>query len=61
MDGRDASTGADTVPRELSEEEQALEQALDRVPDDPAGLLRNKILSQYVKNRYGDRQGGTRW
>ena len=57
----DAPTGIEGHLRELSEQEQALEQALARVPDDPAGLLRNKILSQYVKNRYGDRSGGPRW
>ncbi len=66
VNGEDTATGnaprrATSAPAQYSEEEQALEQALARVPDDPAELLRNRILSQYVRNRYGERDGGMQW
>ena len=64
--GQDSAPGnaprsATYDPVQYSEEEQALEQALARVPDDPAGLLRNRILSQYVRDRYDERDGGMKW
>ena len=40
-----------------SEEQQALEQWLRRIPDDPGGLLRRKFLYQYRQR--GSRQGGS--
>ncbi len=36
----------------LSESEQAAEQWLRRVPDDPAGLLREKLRRRYAEKRY---------
>jgi Ca-activated chloride channel family protein len=43
-----ASTAAAAEPAELdSEEQQAAEQWLRRIPDDPGGLLRRKFLYQY--------------
>ncbi len=36
---------------EANEEQQATEQWLRRIPDDPAGLLRRKFLYQYQKNQ----------
>ncbi|MBM4265093.1 MAG: VWA domain-containing protein [Deltaproteobacteria bacterium] len=46
--------------RPMTEEEQAHEQRLRQVPDDPAGLLRAKIHRKYAEKRYGARlsQGG---
>jgi Ca-activated chloride channel family protein len=38
-----------------TEEQQALEQWLERIPDDPGGLLRRKFLYQY-QNRRRDQQ-----
>jgi Ca-activated chloride channel family protein len=38
--------------RPLSEEEQAREQRLRQVPDDPGGLLRAKIHRRYAEKRY---------
>ena len=35
------------------EQQQALEQWLRRIPDDPGGLLRRKFIHQY-KNRQGN-------
>ena len=40
----DSATTADT---QTSEEQQAMEQWLRRIPDDPGGLLRRKFLYQY--------------
>ena len=34
------------------EEQQAVEQWLRRIPDDPSGLLRRKFLHQYQQRRY---------
>jgi len=46
--------------RQQQEQEQALEQWLRRVPDDPGGLLRRKFRYQY--NRYGrDQDGNEIW
>ena len=39
------------------EQKQALEQWLRRVPDDPAGLLRNKFRYQYDLNRQKQADG----
>ena len=36
-----------------SERELALEQWLNRIPDDPGGLLREKLRRQYAERRYG--------
>jgi Ca-activated chloride channel family protein len=47
----------------MSEEEQEIEQWLGRVPDDPGGLLREKLRRRYAEKRggYGLRQGGSTW
>lgn len=39
------------------EQQQALEQWLRRVPDDPGGLLRNKFKWQYIENRQKQMDG----
>jgi len=39
--------------RELSEQDQEAEQWLNRVPDDPGGLLREKLRRRYAERRYG--------
>jgi len=47
----------------MSEEEQEVEQWLSRVPDDPGGLLREKLRRRYAEKHgaSGQRQGGTTW
>ena len=46
---------------ELSEEEkQALEQWLNRIPDDPGGLLKRKFLYQYKQREHQD-EGEVSW
>lgn len=40
-----------------TEERQAMEQWLRRIPDDPGGLLRNKFKYQYYQNRQDMRSG----
>jgi Ca-activated chloride channel family protein len=61
--GRDADpvAAAERVP--MSEEEQEIEQWLSRVPDEPGGLLREKLRRRYAEKRrgYGARQGGPTW
>jgi len=47
-------TGARELP---SEERQAAEQWLKRIPDDPGGLLKRKFRYQY---QYRQRQPGAR-
>lgn len=42
-----------------AEQEQAMQQWMERIPDDPGGLLRNKFLYQY-KNRNRNDQDGDR-
>ena len=55
-------TGASDVEladeREFSERDQEMEQWLNRVPDDPAGLLREKLRRRYAEKRYGALRGG---
>lgn len=46
--------------RDAQETEQALEQWLRRVPDDPGGLLRAKFLRQYQRRRT-DQDGNMLW
>lgn len=47
---------ADNSEQPTTEEQQALEQQLRRVPDDPAGLLRNKFNYYYQLDRHQRRQ-----
>jgi Ca-activated chloride channel family protein len=46
--------------REQQEQEQAMEQWLRRVPDDPGGLLRRKFQHQYRRSGL-DQEGNTVW
>lgn len=41
----------------MTEQQQAREQMLRRIPDDPGGLLRAKIMRRYAEQRYAQ-QGG---
>ena len=43
------------------EEEQATEQWLRRIPDDPAGLLRRKFLYQYKQRQTEQAPGEKTW
>lgn len=55
------SVSEDTDERALSESEQATEQLLRRIPDDPAGLLRRR-LEQSHRNKYPEvRDGREAW
>jgi len=48
---------ASAEPRErMTEEEQAREQRLRQIPDDPAGLLRAKIHRKYAEKRFAEQQ-----
>lgn len=49
---------SDESTEALSEEQQALEQQLRRVPDDPAGLLRNKFNYYYQLDRHRRQPSG---
>lgn len=51
-EGERVASAAAQSPKPLSEEEQAREQRLRQVPDDPGGLLRAKIHRRYVERRY---------
>jgi Ca-activated chloride channel family protein len=42
------------------EEKQALEQWLNRIPDDPGGLLKRKFLYQYKQREHQD-EGEVSW
>jgi len=44
-------------PREFTEQDQEIEQRLNRVPDDPGGLLREKLRRRYAKKRYSTAYG----
>jgi Ca-activated chloride channel family protein len=46
---RRAQTGAADLSMEEREQQQALEAQLQRVPDDPAGLLRQRFLLQHLR------------
>jgi Ca-activated chloride channel family protein len=56
-----ASAVASATEKPLSEEEQAREQMLRQVPDDPAGLLRAKIYRRYAEKRYARTGGVSPW
>ena len=47
------SAAAPGAGQELSERDQEVEQWLNRVPDDPGGLLREKLRRRYAERRYG--------
>ncbi len=45
----------------MTEQEQAREQALRNIPDDPGGLLRAKIRRQYGEKRYAQKEVSPSW
>jgi len=47
-------------PRAVTEQQQAAEQTLRRIPDDPGGLLREKLRRRYAERRYAVPIGGAR-
>ncbi len=50
-DAQQAEAQPKPQPESETEEQQALQQWLRKVPDDPGGLLRNKFRYQYEQNR----------
>jgi Ca-activated chloride channel family protein len=50
-----------TTGRPMTEREQAREQALRSIPDDPGGLLRAKIRRRYAEKRYSQREVTSPW
>lgn len=66
QDGSEDGTATDSASREapVSEDEQAMEQWLRRIPDDPGGLLRRKFQYQHQVRRAQNRTqhgGGKTW
>lgn len=59
----ESGEGLSSIRAPMSEEEQEIEQWLGRVPDDPGGLLREKLRRRYAEKQagYGLRQGGSTW
>jgi len=55
---RSQQAGAVEDDGRISPEEQSIQQALARIPDDPAGLLRAKLERRYMEDRYGRRGTG---
>jgi len=49
------------TPPPMTEQEQAREQALRNIPDDPGGLLRAKIRRQYAEKRYAQKEVSPSW
>lgn len=54
-------SASSTAKKPLTEQEQAREQALRNIPDDPAGLLRAKIRRQYAEQRYSQKEVPPSW
>lgn len=60
-----SQTAAAPTHEPMTEDEQAREQMLRQIPDDPSGLLRAKIQRKYAEKRFAEqqrqlvRQGGT--
>jgi len=52
--------GASSSGTPMTEQRQAREQMLRRIPDDPGGLLRAKIMRRYAQQRYADQKGSLR-
>ena len=59
--GDPRQTLAQNTAPETSEEQQATEQWLRRIPDDPAGLLRRKFRYQYQQRNYERNQDERTW
>ena len=55
-------TGLPSQPKSQAdlEQEQAMQQWIQRIPDDPGGLLRNKFLYQYQQRQGNTEQNGER-
>jgi Ca-activated chloride channel family protein len=51
-------TRSSMAEQPLSEREQAVERWLNRIDDDPGGLLREKLRRRYAEKRYLDAMGG---
>ncbi|MGE4607367.1 MAG: VWA domain-containing protein [Myxococcota bacterium] len=49
--------GGGSSPREFTEQDQEIEQRLNRIPDDPGGLLREKLRRRYAQKRYSTAYG----
>ena len=60
-DNAPRGTASSTAKKPLTEQEQAREQALRNIPDDPAGLLRAKIRRQYAEQRYSQKEDSPSW
>jgi Ca-activated chloride channel family protein len=54
------TTASAGTPAPISESDQEIEQWLNRVPDDPGGLLREKLRRRYAEQRYRAQPGTTR-
>ena len=59
QEGQDQTSLTPQQITKNAEQEQAMQQWMERIPDDPGGLLRNKFLYQY-KNRNNQEQNGER-
>lgn len=60
IDPEDGDAQADAAARRLQEQEQAMEQWLRRIPNDPGGLLRRKFRYQYQRQGR-DQDGNNVW
>ena len=58
--GSEPATVRSSLTPQERERERAAEQWLRRVPDDPGGLLREKLRRRYAERRYGGLVGGSR-
>ncbi len=56
-DNKLAGTETQTKSTEQLEKEQAMKQWIERIPDDPGGLLRNKFIYQYNKRNRNEQNG----
>ncbi|MEH6344050.1 MAG: VWA domain-containing protein [Bermanella sp.] len=56
-DDKLAGTETQTKSTEQLEKEQAMKQWIERIPDDPGGLLRNKFIYQYNKRNRNEQNG----
>lgn len=51
------SAQAQAKSTEQLEQDQAMQQWMERIPDDPGGLLRNKFIHQYNKRNRNEQNG----
>jgi len=56
-----AGVGLSESEEPLSEQQQAIEQWLRQIPDDPAGLLRNKLEQSHRLEYPGVQSSDERW